>query len=286
MNRRHDSTVAKMPAQRVEADPQIESLRSLIRNFGSVLVAFSGGVDSALVAKIAVTELGQNTLAVTADSPSMPPGELEEARRIAEEIGIRHRVVKTLELENPQYVQNASNRCYFCKDELMNVLYKIQMEEDLSVILDGTNADDLQGHRPGFKAMKEHGSRSPLAELRIPKVEVRRLAGMLGLSVAEKPPMACLSSRIQYGQPITLESLRRVGEAETYIKSLVKIRELRVRVHGSLARIEVGRDERGVFFDAGLMDEICEKLQELGFAYVTFDLHGYRSGSLNLLAPN
>ncbi len=272
-----------MVAEREETEPKLQTLRTLIQSFGSALIAFSGGVDSTLVAKVAAMELGERALAITADSPSIPQSELEDARLVAGEIGVRHRVVKTQELENPQYLANASNRCYFCKDELMNVLSKVQKEENLAVILDGTNADDLHGHRPGFRAMKEHGSRSPLAELGIAKVEVRRIATELGLSVAEKPAMACLSSRIEYGQAITLESLNRVGEAEAYIKSVVNVRELRVRVHGSVARIEVGKEERRLFFDEKLMDMIHTKLRDLGFAYVAFDLQGYRSGSLNLI---
>lgn len=273
----------RMHAEIDRTESNVQALKTLLRSFGSVLIAFSGGVDSTLVAKIAAMELGEDALAVTADSPSMPRSELEEARRLAVEVGVKHRIVKTQELQNPEYLANASSRCYFCKDELMKVLLEVQKEENLAVILDGTNADDLEGHRPGFRAMKEHGSRSPLAELKITKAEVRQLAERLGLSVAEKPAMACLSSRIQYGEPITVESLNRVEEAEVYIKSLVRVRELRVRVHGPVARIEVERAERLLFFDEKLMDRIHAKLQQLGFAYVAFDLQGYRSGSLNLL---
>lgn len=271
-----------MLVERVEIDSKLQALRRLIKEFGSVLVAFSGGVDSALVAKVALMELDDKALAVTADSPSMPRTELREAEQIADEIGIRHRIVHTHELENPLYVENPSNRCYYCKDELMSVLLELQREEGLAVIIDGTNADDLKGSRPGYKAMKAHGSRSPLGELGVTKLEVRRMAEDLDLSVAEKPSMACLSSRIHYGQPITVDSLHRVDEAEVFIKSLMKVRELRVRVQGSVARIEVGREERRLFFDEKLMDKIHTKLLELGFAFIALDLYGYRSGSLNL----
>ncbi len=271
----------RMLAESQTIESRLQALRTLIHSFGSVLIAYSGGVDSTLVAKIAAMELGDRALAVTADSPSMPRRELEEACKVAGEIGVRHRIVKTRELENPEYLVNAPNRCYFCKDELMKVLSEVQEHEDLAVVLDGTNADDLQGHRPGFRAMKEHGSRSPLAELNITKAEVREIATRLGLSVAEKPAMACLSSRIQYGQAITIESLNRVDEAEAYIKSLIGVRELRVRMHGEIARIEVGRGERHLFFDEKLMDRIWSKLREMGFSSVTMDLYGYRSGSMN-----
>jgi uncharacterized protein len=160
-----------MLAESEANESKLQALKTLIQSFGSALIAYSGGVDSTLIAKIAAMELGDRALAVTADSPSLPRSELEEACRVASEIGVRHRIVKTRELENPEYLANASNRCYFCKDELMTVLSEVQKKEELAVVLDGTNADDLHGHRPGFKAMKEHGSRSPLAELPRQKFE-------------------------------------------------------------------------------------------------------------------
>lgn len=260
-----------------------ERMLKEIRTFGRAIVAFSGGVDSTLVAYLAVQTLGDGAIAVTADSPSLPYSELEEAKQLAKQIGIRQIVVRTEELDDPNYVSNPSNRCYFCKKELSQKLKKLARELKIPFILDGTNADDLNGHRPGAAALSEENVRRPLAEVGMTKAEVRELAQLFGLSNFDKPSMPCLSSRVQYGQLITPERLARIEMSETFIRSLTGVRELRVRDHGNLARIEVGRDERRVFFDEEFLDKITAKLREFGFMYVTFDLLGYRSGSMNEL---
>lgn len=246
-----------------------------------VLVAFSGGVDSTLVAYAAKTVLGDKALAVTANSPLLPPGELEEAKKLAKLIGIRHGIIEVNELKNKHLVENPPNRCYYCKKELMGILLKIASEEGLEVVVDGTNADDMRSYRPGIKALKELGIRSPLAEVGLKKDEVRAISRMLSLPTADKPPVACLASRFPYGRKITLEAVKRVGEAETIIKKLAGVKLVRVRDHGDIARIEVAREERKKLLNERLLDEISKRLKKLGFLYVAMELEGYVSGSLD-----
>lgn len=265
------------PALREKA---MKALR-IFKDFGKVVVAFSGGIDSTLVASLAKLALGKNAIAVTADSPSLPSSELRESKRLAKIVGIKHLVIRTEELEDSRYVANPANRCYFCKKELSLKLKQLAGDLGISIIVDGTNADDLHGHRPGAAALAEEGVRRPLAEVELTKGEVRELARLLGLPNFDKPSMPCLSSRIQYGQAISPERLQRIERSENFIRSVIGVKELRVRDHGTLARIEVGKDERKLFFNEDLLDTIGKALRDFGFMYVAFDLFGYRTGSMN-----
>ena len=249
--------------------------------FQKVMVAFSGGVDSTLVALLAKMALHDRAIAVTADSPSLPASELREAKKLAQRIGIKHIVVKTDELQDPNYVANPANRCYFCKKKLGEKLMDLAKELGDFQIVDGTNAEDLRSHRPGAAALAERGIRRPLADVGMVKDEVRQLAQFLGLPNHDKPSMPCLSSRLAYGEIITPERLLRVERAENLIRSLTGVKELRVRDHGSVARIEVGTRERSLFFDEQLLDRISDALRDLGYVYVALDMSGYRSGSMN-----
>lgn len=260
---------------------KMEEAVKMLRGFGKILVAFSGGIDSTLVAYLAKLAVGDNAIAVTASSPSLPTTEMQEARRLAKEIGINHIVIRTEELDDPRYVSNPANRCYFCKKELSGKLKRLAAELGASTIVDGTNADDMFGHRPGAAALAEEGVRRPLSEVGMTKPEVRELSKALGLPNFDKPSMPCLSSRIQYGQTISPERLMRVEKSESFIRSVTDVKELRVRDHGDLARIEVGKDERNLFFSEELLDTIGKALREFGFKYVSFDLFGYRTGSMN-----
>lgn len=261
--------------------PKFDALVARLRKLESVVVAFSGGIDSALVLKAAVLALGpQRVLAVTARSPSVPSAELADVGRLSAEIGARHEFLDTREFDDPRYLANPSNRCYFCKTELYSNLVGWARNRGFAAVVNGVNSDDLGDFRPGLKAADEHGIHAPLAECGITKFELREIAASLGLSIHDKPASPCLSSRVQYGEAITPEKLQRIDAAETFLRGL-GFRECRVRHHDNLARIEVPVHELDRFVDAGLRRQIDAKLRELGYQYVTLDLRGFRSGSMN-----
>jgi uncharacterized protein len=260
---------------------KLEQLHDLLAGMDGVLVAFSGGTDSSLVAAVAAKALGERALAVTAISPSLAPGEAEDARAVADQVGIRHRTVRTHEAEDPAYLANDSNRCYHCKDELYDVLAVVAAEVGLPVIASGANADDLKDVRPGLRAAAEHGVRHPLVEVGMTKLEVREAAKSMGVPNWDKPASACLSSRIEHGVTITIESLSKVGRAERVLKDL-GFRQCRVRVHGQdLVRVEVEIQDLARLNEPATRGEVVAALTGLGYRYVTLDLEGFRSGSMN-----
>jgi len=259
---------------------KLDRLKALFADMNRAMIAYSGGIDSTLVAKVAVDVLGEKAVAVTANSPSLLPDDLEDATVQAAAIGIRHEIVKTHELDNPNYAANPVNRCYFCKSELHDTLKPLALERGYPYVVDGVNADDLQDYRPGIQAAKERGARSPLAEVNISKLEVREMSKYLNLPWWDKPAQPCLSSRFPYGEAITLDKLQRVGRAERYLRHL-GLRELRVRSAGDTARIEIPAANIKDFVADHDLQALVATFQDYGFTYVTLDLEGFRSGKLN-----
>jgi pyridinium-3,5-biscarboxylic acid mononucleotide sulfurtransferase len=263
-----------------------QKLLDLLSGYGRVAVAFSAGVDSTVVAKAAQLACGESAVAVTAVSSSLASGEREEAERLAREIGIRHLVIETREFENPDYLKNAPNRCYFCKTELYTRLEGLSGELGVDVIVNGANLDGRGDWRPGMQAAGEHEVRSPLIEAGFTKADVRELARAWNLPVWDKPATPCLSSRIAYGVEVTPERVRRVDEAERYIREEFGLREFRVRHEANdLARIEVPVDALSALLSPAPREKLTARLHELGFKYVTVDLDGFRSGSMNAVLP-
>ncbi len=257
---------------------KIANIKAALKAKQSMLVAFSGGVDSSVVAALAFQALGKNAIAVTAASETLPPFELENAIEVAKKIGIAHKIVKFSELDVEEFRMNPPERCYYCKKSLLQVLKKVAEKEGLKVIADGTNADDKLAHRPGIKALGEFNVFSPLAELGVSKAEVRAIATKLGLPNADKPSMACIASRFPYGQKITMEKLDRVKKAEAFLMKL-GFRQIRVRDHEGIARIEVLPDEQKGILKNSV--KIAGEMRKLGYRYITLDLEGYRSGSMD-----
>jgi pyridinium-3,5-biscarboxylic acid mononucleotide sulfurtransferase len=259
---------------------KLDILKDNIKQMGSLAVAFSGGVDSTFLLKVAQDVLGDKVIAITARSSTYPEREYREAVDFAKEIGAKHIVIVSEELEIEGFSENPVNRCYFCKHELFTKIHEVAKKNDIKYVADGSNTDDLGDYRPGMTAVKELGVVSPLKAADMTKEDIRTLSKEMKLPTWDKPAFACLSSRFPYGQKITKEKLEMIDNAEQYLLDL-GFRQVRVRHHGEIARIEVASNERNRFFDEKLMDKVYKRFKEIGFMYTALDLKGYRTGSMN-----
>ncbi len=269
-----------------ELNSHCDKLLAILAGYGRVAVAYSGGVDSAVVAKAAQLACGERAMAITAVSLSLASGELDAAAEVARQIGIRHEIVRTEEFQNPEYLANPFNRCFFCKSELYTRLTELAPRWNVDVLANGANLDDQGDFRPGLQAAANFQVRSPLVEAGLNKAAVRELARHWNLPVWDKPASPCLSSRIAYGIAVTPERVRRVDQAESFLRDTFGLKEFRVRLEANeLARIEVAESDLDKILDPSARQEIRQKLHEYGFRYVTVDLDGFRSGSMNAVIP-
>jgi uncharacterized protein len=268
------------PSLSNDVQVKYEKLREILKEMGRVVIAFSGGVDSSLLLRTAHDVLGENVLAVIAGSEVYPEREVEEALDLAAKMNVRFRHITTHELDNPDFYDNPPRRCYFCKSELFSLIKEIGKEAGFDCVLDGANADDVMDFRPGSQAAAELGVRSPLKEAGLTKNEIREISRILNLPTWNKPSMACLASRFPYHRRIDRRSLKQVGQAEDFLRNK-GFTQLRVRFHGDTARIELAQEEISRLFDVVLRKEIVEAFKSFGFSYVSLDLEGYRTGSMN-----